>query len=91
MPFQSVHAPLQVPDKYEKQYEFIQNKNRRTYAGMYHYWIKKAHRFLRVNDYVDLSNRNPKLSCLLPQYLCRSVKLCLLKQIVLFRNGICHG
>ena len=40
MPFQSVHAPLQVPDKYEKQYEFIQNKNRRTYAGMYHYCIK---------------------------------------------------
>lgn len=31
---QSVHAPLQVPAKYLQQYDFIENKHRRIYAGM---------------------------------------------------------
>ncbi|XP_050416097.2 arylsulfatase J [Patella vulgata] len=34
LPYQAVHAPLQVPDSYIKQYDFIQDKNRRIYAGM---------------------------------------------------------
>ncbi|KAK2142403.1 hypothetical protein LSH36_961g00078 [Paralvinella palmiformis] len=32
LPFQSVHAPLQVPKHYEKKYSFIKNLPRRTYA-----------------------------------------------------------
>ncbi|XP_076467826.1 arylsulfatase B-like [Babylonia areolata] len=32
--FQSVHAPLQVPEKYTEQYRDIKNRARRTYAGM---------------------------------------------------------
>ncbi|XP_005090306.1 arylsulfatase B [Aplysia californica] len=32
--YQSVHGPLQVPEKYERQYRHIQDDNRRTYAGM---------------------------------------------------------
>ncbi|KAM4810417.1 arylsulfatase B [Rhinophrynus dorsalis] len=32
--YQSVHAPLQVPQQYVESYSFIQNKNRRQYAGM---------------------------------------------------------
>ena len=34
LPFQAVHEPLQVPDKYIQPYLHIQNKRRRDYAGM---------------------------------------------------------
>ncbi|XP_053397057.1 arylsulfatase B-like [Mercenaria mercenaria] len=32
--FQAVHAPLQVPEKYVRQYNHIKETNRRQYAGM---------------------------------------------------------
>lgn len=34
LPFQSVHAPLQVPDKYMDMYTKVHTKTRRTYLGM---------------------------------------------------------
>ncbi|WAR29517.1 ARSB-like protein [Mya arenaria] len=34
LPFQSVHAPLQVPQQYEDMYANISTKSRRTYCGM---------------------------------------------------------
>ncbi|XP_052813682.1 arylsulfatase B-like [Mya arenaria] len=34
LPFQAVHSPLQVPKQYEDQYWFINQRARRTYAGM---------------------------------------------------------
>ncbi|XP_052786417.1 arylsulfatase B-like isoform X2 [Mya arenaria] len=34
LPFQSVHAPLEVPERYENIYANISTKNRRTYCGM---------------------------------------------------------
>ncbi|XP_052256156.1 arylsulfatase B-like isoform X1 [Dreissena polymorpha] len=34
VPFQAVHSPLQVPEIYEEQYWFINDRDRRTYAGM---------------------------------------------------------
>lgn len=34
LPFQSVHAPLEVPEKYENIYKNISTKSRRKYCGM---------------------------------------------------------
>ena len=34
MAFQNVHAPDQAPQKYTDKYSFIEDKTRRTYAGM---------------------------------------------------------
>lgn len=34
VPFQAVHSPLQVPERYIEQYQHIENHNRRVYAGM---------------------------------------------------------
>ncbi|XP_022329100.2 arylsulfatase B-like [Crassostrea virginica] len=34
LPFQSVHEPLQVPDKYSNMYAKVKTKSRRTYLGM---------------------------------------------------------
>ncbi|XP_067663023.1 arylsulfatase B-like isoform X2 [Haliotis asinina] len=34
LPFQSVHAPLQVPQRFEDMYRNINTKQRRTYCGM---------------------------------------------------------
>jgi len=34
MAFQNVHAPLQAPQQYIDKYSFIEDENRRTYAGM---------------------------------------------------------
>ena len=34
MAFQNVHIPLQVPKWYSDKYSFIDDEDRRTYAGM---------------------------------------------------------
>jgi len=34
MAFQNVHVPLQAPQQYIDKYSFIEDENRRTYAGM---------------------------------------------------------
>jgi len=34
LPYQAVHGPLEVPEKYTDMYPHIKNKKRRTYAGM---------------------------------------------------------
>ena len=34
MAFQNVHEPLQAPKQYTDKYNFIEDKDRRTYAGM---------------------------------------------------------
>ena len=34
MAFQNVHGPDQAPQKYTDKYSFIEDKTRRTYAGM---------------------------------------------------------
>ncbi|ESP00927.1 hypothetical protein LOTGIDRAFT_225566 [Lottia gigantea] len=34
LPYQTVHAPLEVPKRFEEMYSHIQDKNRRLYSGM---------------------------------------------------------
>ena len=34
MAFQNAHEPVQAPQKYTDRYSFIEDKTRRTYAGM---------------------------------------------------------
>jgi len=34
LPFQNVHSPVQAPDSFVNQYDFIKDKTRRVYAGM---------------------------------------------------------
>ena len=34
LPFQNVHFPVQAPQKYVDKYNFIKDKQRRTYAAM---------------------------------------------------------
>ena len=46
LPFQDVHSPLQVPEKYLKLYPNITNKARRIYSGMYNLDILKANLYI---------------------------------------------
>ncbi|KAK3581481.1 hypothetical protein CHS0354_031814 [Potamilus streckersoni] len=54
--FKAVHTPLQVPKKYLKRYEHIENKDRRIYSGMVTAMdeaIGKIMTALREHEYMD--------------------------------------
>ncbi|KAF6017451.1 hypothetical protein EB796_024220 [Bugula neritina] len=47
LPFQNVHQPQQAPAEYETQYEFIENKQRRTLAAP----KTVSHEWMHVSDW----------------------------------------
>ncbi|KAK6191933.1 hypothetical protein SNE40_003505 [Patella caerulea] len=50
LPFQNVHAPLEVPEIYEKKFANIQNRNRRQYSGMVYALDEAVGQIMKVLD-----------------------------------------